>query len=260
MDSHAHVIDGRFPLWRGRGYDPQVATLDDYLGFLDRNGIAGGVLVQPSVYGFDNRCLLAALKRASGRLRGIAVPAPDTRAEELEALHRSGVRGVRCNLLYRGGLGIDTVKAWQPVLRELGWRVELQIAIETVPDLRALIERFDVPVIIDHMGRPTPGQCDPSRPALQQLIGLVRAGACYVKLSAPYRMSAEAPPWCDVAPLARALLAANAAQCLWGSDWPHLDTSERVTERDVFAALAEWTDEDNRRLLLTGPAAALFAD
>jgi predicted TIM-barrel fold metal-dependent hydrolase len=260
VDTHAHVIEERFPLWPGRCYEPPVATLDDYIGFLDRHGIGRGVLVQPSVYGFDNRCLLDALERADGRLRGIAVPAPDTRAEELEALHRSGVRGVRCNLLYPGGLGLDTVQEWQPVLRELGWRVELQIAIETVPDVRALIERFNVPVVIDHMGSPTPGHCDPSLPRMQQLIALVRAGVCFVKLSAPYRLSAEAPPWRDVIPLAKALLAANAAQCLWGSDWPHLDTTAFVTERDLFAALTEWCSDVESRRLLNAPAAALFAD
>jgi predicted TIM-barrel fold metal-dependent hydrolase len=259
VDFHAHVIDERFPLWAGRGYEPRVATLDDYLGFLDRNGIARGVLVQPSVYGFDNRCLLDGLQRADGRLRGIAVPAPDTTAEELEAMHRSGVRGVRCNLMYPGGLGFDAVSAWQPVLHELGWRVELQIALETVTDLAALIERFEGPIVIDHMGRPTPGQCDPSRPALQQLIALVRAGACYVKLSAPYRLSVEKPPWRDVAPLAQALLAANASKCLWGSDWPHLDTGARVTEPDLFAALTEWCPNGQSSLLIT-PASTPFSD
>jgi predicted TIM-barrel fold metal-dependent hydrolase len=108
-DCHAHVIENteRYPLWSGRGYDPPIAALDDYLAFLDRNGIARGVLVQPSVYGFDNRCLLDALERADGRLRGIAVPAPDTSAAEMEAMHRFGVRGVRCNLINAGGLSME---------------------------------------------------------------------------------------------------------------------------------------------------------
>jgi predicted TIM-barrel fold metal-dependent hydrolase len=142
------------------------------------------------------------------------------------------------------------VLLWQPLLRELGWHVEHHIAIEHATDLRARLARFDVPIVIDHMGRPTPGRCDPASPHMQQLIELVRAGACYVKLSAPYRLSGAAPPWRDVVPLAQALLAANPNQCLWGSDWPHPDTVVQVFERDLLDARNAWCSDDKMRALL----------
>jgi 2-pyrone-4,6-dicarboxylate lactonase len=260
-DCHAHVIESteRYPLWSGRGYEPPIAPLDDYLGFLDRNGIERGVLVQPSVYGFDNRCMLDALQRADGRLRGIAVPEPMTSVAELEAMHGVGVRGVRCNLINPGGLSIEEALAWQPVLRDLGWHVELHVAIENYTNLPVCIEQLGVQVVFDHMGRPTPGHCDPALPHMQHLIELVRAGDCYVKLSAPYRLSGAAPPWPDVVPLAQALLAANPNHCLWGSDWPHPDTAAQVFERDLLDARNAWcSDDETRALLLTSAAAALF--
>jgi 2-pyrone-4,6-dicarboxylate lactonase len=259
-DAHAHVIEdpSRFPLSPGRGYDPPHAPLDDYLAMLDRHGIHRGVLVQPSVYGFDNRCMLDALDRADGRLVGVAVPAPDASPADLEALHRRGVRGVRCNLLDPGGIRLDAAVRWQPILRELGWHVAIQLAVEGTADMDALLDGFDVPVVIDHMGRPSPGRTDPSGRGVRRLVDLVRVGACLVKLSAPYRLSREPAPWADVTPLARALLAANPAACLWASDWPHTDTDAPVRTRNVLAALESWCPDAEERRSLQARAGKLF--
>lgn len=72
-DCHAHVFEDPriYPLASLRSYDPPPAPLEAYLEMLDRCGLARGILVQPSVYGFDNRCLLDALDRAQGRLLGV---------------------------------------------------------------------------------------------------------------------------------------------------------------------------------------------
>jgi predicted TIM-barrel fold metal-dependent hydrolase len=42
-----------------------------------------------------------------------------------------------------------------------------------------------------------------------------------VKISGAYRASKLAPDYPDAAPLARALIAANADRIVWGTDWPH---------------------------------------
>ncbi len=247
-DCHAHVIGdpARFPLAPGRSYDPPPAPLEDYLALLDRRGIARGVLVQPSVYGFDNACMLDALDRAEGRLIGVGVPPPDASARDLESMHRRGVRGVRCNLLNPGGLDPEIVLGWRPVLHDLGWHVGLHIAADGMADLRVFLERFELPVVVDHMGRP-----DPGRPHVNRLIECVRDGVCFVKLSAPYRISADAPPWPDVTPIARALLSANARACVWASDWPHTQMAGGVGEDDLFTALEDWCpDQQARRILM----------
>jgi predicted TIM-barrel fold metal-dependent hydrolase len=259
-DAHAHVIGGgrRFPLVPDRAYTPAAASLEDYLAMLDRQGIARGVLVQPSVYGFDNSCLLDALDRAGRRLAGIVVPPPRATARDLEAMHRRGARGVRLNLLNPGTLPVEAVTTWQPVLRALGWHVELHVAVEET-DVAKLIDRFDVPLVIDHMGRPASGRTDPALPHLSRLVGLVRDGACYVKLSAPYRLSDAPPPWADVVPLARALVAANPRRCLWGTDWPHVHTAARVHVDDLVAARDSWCpDAEVRRIVMSEAAGDLY--
>ena len=253
-DAHAHVIgDPReFPLAPGRGYTPRPASLDDYLAMLDRYDIGRGVLVQPSVYGHDHRCLLDALARADGRLRGIAVPSPDATTRELEAMHDKGIRGVRCNLINPGGLSPAVVAAWQPALRVLGWHVELHVSVDGPDDWAGVIQSFDIPVVVDHMGRPSPGKLDPASRPLAQLIQFVREGRCFVKLSAAYRLSP--PP--EVKPLARAFLEANASACCWGTDWPHVDMPHPVDTKDVVAALDDWRGDRWTRRQITGELAA----
>lgn len=260
-DAHAHVIgdQAEFPMWPGRSYTPAVATLEAYLAILDRHGFAHGVLVQPSVYGFDNSCLIDALDRAGGRLFGVVVPAPDASGRDLERLHRYGVRGVRCNLINPGGLRPEIVIQWRWVLRALGWHVELHAAVADLPDLAALVSRIGVPVVLDHFGRPAPGQNDPDWPPLRTVISLVRDGLCHVKLSAPYRLSAQPPPWRDLTRLAGAFIEANPRACLWGSDWPHVETASPVPTSDVVDALNVWVpDAATRRIVTTDAAKSLF--
>lgn len=171
-------------------------------------------------------------------------------------MHERGIRGVRCNLINPGGLSPAAVTAWQPALREMGWHVEFHIAVGQHAGWSDLIESFDIPVVVDHMGRPAPDCLDPLSAELAPLIRLVRAGRCFVKLSAPYRLGSRP----DVTPLACAFLDANQSACLWGTDWPHVDTSPAVDTSDVIAALDDWRGDRWTRRQVTGDAAeGLFA-
>jgi predicted TIM-barrel fold metal-dependent hydrolase len=83
-----------------------------------------------------------------------------------------------------------------------------------------VVARLRVPVVFDHFGGATAaGGVD--QPGFADLLALVGNGHAYVKVSAAYRSSAKAPAYDDVAPLARALIAANPDRILWGTDWPH---------------------------------------
>src|SRR5271156_1332821 len=78
-DSHAHVIGPpeRFPYVASRSYTPPPALEAAYLAMHDALGIQRGVLVQVSVHGTDNRCMVESLRRHPNRLRGVAVVGPD---------------------------------------------------------------------------------------------------------------------------------------------------------------------------------------
>lgn len=68
-----------------------------------------------------------------------------------------------------------------------------------------------------------------------------------MKLSGAYRASTRAPDYPDVAPLARALVAANPERLVWGSDWPHPDSTPKPGRKPTDLAPAQ--DIDDGRLL-----------
>lgn len=220
-DTHVHVFgpQSRYPLDARRGYTPHVCTLDDYRRVMHALGIERAVLVQPSVYGTDNRALLDALRAGGAAFRGVVVPAADISDAELRDMHALGVRGVRLNLVNPQVLGVDDAVRLCARVAPLGWHLQLQLGLgpEGVTALRALAPRIDVPLVIDHAGRVPPGA------DAQPLLDLLGSGNCWVKLSAPYRSSARPFPHEDVTPLMAALVAARPDRLLWASDWPHTE-------------------------------------
>ena len=86
---------------------------------LDATGMTFGVLIQVSVHGTDNGVMLDALRDHPDRLRGVAVVEPDTPARELRRLKDAGVTGLRLNVLYGGGVGIDQVETYGDLCRDM---------------------------------------------------------------------------------------------------------------------------------------------
>ncbi|WP_162786256.1 amidohydrolase family protein [Polynucleobacter necessarius] len=82
VDRHAHVCGptSQFPYAQERIYTPPDATLESYQSLLQMLGIDRAVLVQPSVYGTDNRALLSALHLSPQQFRGVAVISNDPKA------------------------------------------------------------------------------------------------------------------------------------------------------------------------------------
>jgi predicted TIM-barrel fold metal-dependent hydrolase len=249
-DCHVHVIGAadKWPLSPQRSYDPSEAPFESLLAHMDRVGIDHAVVVQPSIYGFDNGCLVDALQRSKGRLRGIAVPPPTATIDDLDMLNRSGVKGVRCNLVNPAGLDIGQTRAWWPWMAASGWHLQLQIDA-TGPRLAEVLAMEDrPPVVIDHMGYPPRGT-PPDR--LRDLIDAVRRSEVFAKISAPYRISAGDAPYDDALTLAQALIEANPDRCLWASDWPHTEMTAPVMDD------AEWL---GRIAAMSGPGFARMQD
>jgi predicted TIM-barrel fold metal-dependent hydrolase len=236
-------------------------------------GVERVVLVQPSVYGTDNACLLAALRELGPQYaRGIAVANLDTITDSaLHDLHEAGVRGLRLNLHVQGG-SADAARqqvAQAARLRALaGWSLQVHAALDVVVALLEDFRRLAVPVVLDHYaGGLLPDAA--SEELLAEVLAELRRGALYVKLSAPYRLWPGAGPD-QAARLARLFHEAAPERVLWGSDWPHTGGSGQRTgdgsaieafrsvddAHDLRQLLACLPDEDARlRLLVRNPAA-----
>ena len=95
-----------------------------------------------------------------------------------------------------------------------------------VAAIKDLVLDSPVPVVFDHFGG-AKSASGTEQPGFADLIELAGSGKAYVKISGAYRASMLAPDYSDVTPFARALVAANADRILWGTDWPHPDTTVR---------------------------------
>ncbi|MCZ7658589.1 MAG: amidohydrolase family protein [Xanthobacteraceae bacterium] len=257
-DTHAHVIGAtdRFALVANRSYTPPPAPETAYLGMLDSLRMARGVLVQISVYGTDNRCMVETLRAHPDRLRGVAVVAPEVADAELEALHAAQVRGIRINVLFGGGVALDAMERLAARVAPLGWHIQLLIDARNLPELGPRIARLPAEVVVDHMGH-VPVSAGVAHPGFQWLLRLMRDGRAWTKLSGAYRVSQTGAPFDDTLPFAQALVAAAPERCVWGSDWPHV-----AVERPMFdtGALLEllplWVPDPalRARVLVDNPA------
>lgn len=260
-DTHAHVFVHHrdYPFTPDRTYTPPPASLEQYLTLHRTLGIERGVLVQPSVYGTDNRLHLQALRQLRARglaYRGICVVDPDISDSALAELDAAGFRGVRMNLLFRGGL------QWQDVIRladriaDLGWHLQFLINVADCGDIMERVPALPVPVVFDHMGH-MPASCGVQTPGFRKLLALLADGHAWVKLSGSYRVTGHGEyPYPDVTGIARALVNANAEQCVWGSDWPHPHFPGRMPDdADLLDDLAEWVPDAQIReqILVANP-------
>ncbi|WP_255580725.1 amidohydrolase family protein [Caballeronia sp. dw_276] len=262
IDSHAHVFVRGLPLAPQRRHAPDYdATLDAYAGHLLANGVSHAVLVQPSFLGTDNSFFIDVIKRYPRRFRGVAVVDCSFTDAELVSLDRSGVVGMRLNLI---GLAIPDLRtpAWQRLfarINALGWHVEVHRQAADLHDVvRPLLEQ-GCTVVIDHFGRPDP-HAGADDPGFKYLLSIGGTGRVWVKLSAAYRSAVDDSGVTVGTGLASALVDAyTPGRLVWGSDWPHTQ-HQQLTDYDATRrALDQWIpDAAEREVILARSARELY--
>jgi predicted TIM-barrel fold metal-dependent hydrolase len=235
-------------------------------------GISRVVVVQPSVYGADNACTLDAIQQLGPGARGVAVIDDATSASALDDMHRAGIRGIRLNL-ETGGVTDPAVARGRferavEQIRGRDWHIQIYTRPTVIDSLRDLIMQAPVRVVFDHFGR-AQASLGIGQPGFGTILDLVRAGKAYVKISAPYLVSNQPPDYPDVTPLARTLVAANPQRILWGTNWPHPNSSPpagrtatdvtplfQVDDGRILNQLAAWIPDPSARqaALVTNPA------
>jgi len=265
VDSHCHVFDlARFPYAADAAYKPppvEQGTAAQFSALLDANNVAHALLVNPtSGYGYDNRCMTAALRASNGRFKGIARVRPDVADAELASLAHAGVIGIRLDLIADGvalleHLAIDRLFAQ---VRALRWQVHVQCEKDQLAQAAPTLLAAQVPLVVDHCGRPDIAR-GLSQPGFEALLQLGREGHA-VKISGPFRFSLRPSPYEDVVPFIDALLDTfTPARCVWGSDWPFLRMQDRPDYGGVLALLRCWLpDDDARRQVASETPARLF--
>lgn len=224
-----------------RHLTPPPATIRQYNDFKKSIGITKSVLTHGLSYGADCTSLRSFTEELGApSTKAISVIDPSTiTPEELKDMHNAGIRGIRVNLYKYGAM--HDVELQKRALREHarvirahcpGWSMAFtNTHPEFWADLKPVIEQevvaAGIPLVTDHFallrGRsmlPAEFSEDVTRQmGFQDILDLVRAGYLYVKISAPNRVSQQAPTYDDLKPLVLAFIGANPRQVLWGSDW-----------------------------------------
>ena len=215
IDSHfhvflAHAVDhskSRYPVQ----YD---ALFDQWRNLADKEGMQGGVLVQPSFLGFDNAFLLGALQQSPKDLRGIGVVEANTPRTQLLELQEQGVVGVRLNLYGASNPSTVVRTNWKLIERLNECEMHLEIHHDDGLLNSLLLEvPTDTEIVVDHFGRPKT-----DTDFIREDIGIQKhTNKLWVKLSAQYRTpqidhSKVLDYWRN---------SIGDAKLLWGSDWPH---------------------------------------
>jgi predicted TIM-barrel fold metal-dependent hydrolase len=242
-DCHVHVFGprDRYPQIDTRAYTAGIASLDS----LKRNavplGITRFVIVQATVNGTDNSCVLHTLDALDGNGRGVVVVDPATiTPRELDDMQFQGARGLRINLYSdyhkadpeRVGPRLEALVEIAPE----GWHVEVIAPLHILAEAASVLAASRVPLVIDHYGLPG-GEMPDSRNG-RVLLDLLRLPHVWMKLSGPYRALETASGWDPLAttPPAtwlKAFVETAPDRLVWGSDWPHTPAHEDSAAGDA---------------------------
>jgi predicted TIM-barrel fold metal-dependent hydrolase len=258
-DTHFHVFDHEkiYPFTESRSYTPTKAPLEAYKAMCSALGITRHVIVQPSVYGLDNRMTLQVLQDLGQAARGIAVIDESFNEGQLKQFHQAGVRGVRMNLLFKGGISKDQIHSIAKKIAPFGWHLQCLVDVSSFDNIHALTKNLPVPIVIDHMGHLST-QHGVSNTGFQSLLRSLDTDRCWVKMSGTYRLTQEKTvPYNDVIPFAKALIKTRTDRLVWGSDWPHPSINVPMPNSgDLLNLLPLWTNDTEilQRILVDNPA------
>ncbi len=244
-DCHAHVFGDadRYPFSAARGYTPPPATLAQYRAMLDVLGIERAVIVQPSVYGTDNACTREAVEELGPKGRGVAVIDEQTSDAEIAKLHDAGFRGIRFNIVSKGGVPLASLETLATRIADLGWHIQVFAQGAALAEAADRLRRLPVDIVLDHLGNGDPA-LGPEQPGFRAILDLIAGGRCWVKLSGAYRVDRTGPPWAGATPFARTLIEAAPDRLVWGSDWPHPDVNGPMpNDGALFDVLLDWVSD-----------------
>jgi predicted TIM-barrel fold metal-dependent hydrolase len=220
--------------------------------------------------------MVDALRQLGHRARGIALIDEQTSDAQLDALAHAGVRGIRLNFVNLGVPEPAIVRQrFQAAVKRLAgrrWHIQIYSNLSVVEMLQDDVMAAPLPVVFDHFAG-AQASLGISQPGFDVLVKLIRSGNAYVKISAAYRVSNRGPEYSEVTPLAQALIAANPRRVLWGTDWPHPDSSRvpgrraidiapllQIDDGRLFNQLPVWAPDENvRRMILVENPARLYS-
>jgi predicted TIM-barrel fold metal-dependent hydrolase len=271
VDTHTHIHGdpAKFPFFAGRVYTPEPASPEEMAALHKALHIQRVVIVTPSVYGADNSATLFGMKARGDDARGVAVIDDKTTESDLDALGKAGIRGIRVNLATSGvsdpNIGRTRLQNAIERMKSRGWHIQVYADAPVISAVKDLIATAPMPIVFDHFGGAV-ADLGLEQPGFADLLALVKSGKAYVKISGAYRLSKNGPDYPDAAPFAKALIAANSDRIIWGTDWPHPNSSSgkpateltplyQIDDGRLFNQLPVWAPDAaiRKKILVDNP-------
>jgi len=256
-DTHFHIFGpiDRYPLSPRRLYNPCLSTVSEYRKLAKAVGIERMVIVQASIYGTDNSCMIDAIQEFGPTCaRGIAVVDETVQDKDIAYLHSKGIRGIRFNAI-TGVTPLELLPKIAALIEPFGWHIQLWIKAERLLAISDLLKNFPVDIVLDHMAQVPLGR-GLQDPLVRNVFRLQETGRCWIKLT-NYRNSTQQPPYFDADEVTREIIRNAPERCLWGSDWPHiyLEGLPMPDAGVLFDNLYRWcSNETTQKILVDNPA------
>jgi predicted TIM-barrel fold metal-dependent hydrolase len=265
--THIHGDPAKFPWFAGRVYTPEMALPEEMSALHKALKIQRVVIVTPSVYGADNSATIYGMQARGKDARGVAVIDDKTTDGELDKLASAGFKGIRLNLA-TGGTNDPAVArkrflAAAERVKSRGWHVQINTSLPVIAAMKDALAASPVPLVFDHYGG-AKEELGVKQPGFSDLVDLVKSGKAFVKISVT---AGPRENYGYFTPLAQMLIAANVDRILWGTNWPHPNSSAGrkptevtplwpVDDGLVFNLLPTWAPDATlrRKILVDNPA------
>ncbi len=274
VDAHVHVWTpdtvryALAPGFKKENMKPASFTPEELFKHCKPAGVGRINLIQISFYGFDNSYLLDMIAKYPDVFVGTAVinPLGKDPEREMDDLAKRGVRAFRIH----PKLSEQPIERW---LRPEGYQkmfaagarnnqaMACLIGPDALPELDRMCAEFpDTPVIIDHLARiGADGVIRDEE--VDRLCGMAKHKKIMVKIGALYALGKKQPPYTDLAPMIKKVIAAfGSRRCMWESDGPFQVQGEHTYQAsvDLVQRRLDFLSNEDKEWLLRKTAESFF--
>ena len=260
-DCHVHVYGpaDRFPYLPShseKSVDAPREALETMHGTL---GMDCCVIVHVPAHGTDMAATLDAMASSARQVRAVALVDNDITDNRLEALHESGIRGVRYSPTLDGGpLDQPALRRMADRIAPLGWHMLLHFKRDAILDYADLLDGLAVPFVLEHFGGVDPATGGTEQASFRVIERHLKDGTGWIKTSAIEKISHQLYPFADAAHIAGAFVAMAPDRVLWGTDWPHpgLGSQPPTNDGDLVDLIPTYAPDAaiQQKLLVDNPA------
>lgn len=233
FDSHFHIINPKYPLFKNNGYLPLDFTIENYKKETQNLRVNAGAIVSGSFQKFDQEYLIDVLSKFGQNYFGVANIPIGIQAKELDRLSQSNVVAVRFNLKRGGSEKLENLEELSNRLfNEFGWHTELYVDSSDLKKLNPILEKIPK-FSIDHLGL--------SKEGVTNLFYWAEKGI-KIKATGFGRINF------DPIPVMRKIYEINPNSLMFGTDLPSTRAKIPFSKKDIDLIRNNFTESEQHKI------------